>query len=440
MLRNFRLFHSSQQDKKAVKDFKVGASEPSKQLLEKSCAAFACATLFAELLKTKITSENPDKILRLFEIMIYPLIWEKRNGVASVGKSLEFLRKFTTVEPVTLFEEKQIKTSIIDKNDILFVTVSKLFLHTVLVIPGKDGFAYNGIKYKKMTEVPDKVEFIVKIKKEHIDINSVIKAYEGFYNELVSCLKLSGAKDPKVTQNQIYYATSIMKCINYFPELRDDVIRIILEHPKLSLVNIDDFIDAAKIFPEYNKQFCNVLLKRKEHYLEPVNTLKKMSELVHIIADREDKVIARACLDVFFENRHIRRIQCFADALCYFPNNKHQLSEFMFNNVNTYLSSIYDIAIALALFDEHREKLLEIVQDDTFKLSTLNDISKALRLFPERRDHFRGVVLSLQRTFLDADRRFACELFPELELDKPGTTVLLEETVATSATLSPSLY
>lgn len=290
--------------------------KPIKQLFSKSCAAFSCGLAFANVLKESKSLISHSKAVRVFELMIYPRIWMSPDGRADIQRSLNYLRQYvsddldfiSTIDALSLMKpDGSIYFAIIDQDDdfysrreTLWRSINALeFSHVFLINEKDDGYSCNGERAKHLNEIVGplgKLVYLIKINKNDLSRDKIIKSYHAHLKYIYDLVKNDNCSESELVVKQ-YIVAGLLLSIEYFPELKPDVIRFAIANAEHCFKSVDHLIHAARYFPGYIAQLNTILTARYDDFVSPykldIDLVKKLADFFPYAKDKLGKMISQ---------------------------------------------------------------------------------------------------------------------------------------------------
>lgn len=386
------------------------------QLLPASCTAFSCGQLFTKVLQETTQGSPPPymQTVRLFEIVIYPEIWEFRYGFADEMRAMAYLMPFLTRAP-KFIAGSELQSFTATNNDMFFrIHQMKVGKHTVFIEKEGDEFLCDGRRYPTIaTNLPkdEQIEKVIKIKKTDLNVAAVQARYLEYKDKIEEALQHFDPNNPL----HIYYACSLMLCQKEFPEYHSKLVNIITLHPRMIIQNGKCVKEFLENFPEMAAFLENHIRHMQEKFFENFREIYVMMQnfpslkpiLVEMLIQHSDK--------------YIEEFHTFKDALDFFPDligeagvrlaiktqdhffkkisdmssvfYKYQLEktlrEMFLANPNKFVTSVHDMVVAARLFPEHKELLRkDLLANQEKYLLDIGCLISALNLFPQDKQVF----------------------------------------------------
>ncbi len=264
---------------------------PIKQLLKYSCTAFSCATLFSQLIqKTNQEIENPEKILRLFEIAIYPHVWKERKWIADEQKSIQYLRQYLNEDPIIIIiiSEEKIELALPLKGEAFFIIEEeKGESHVKLAVEEENQFVYQGKRYSSLFDISDKIKKIIKVKEEDFNMSSI----QALYQQAQENIKQAVFSYSSECYQHFDYISSLLRCCHLFPEYKNAIIEIALSHFYYYFPDLVTLKEIVEILPEYRDRISAIFLNNFNYYFEYHIQTISIQEIIAIFPEHGDKLV-----------------------------------------------------------------------------------------------------------------------------------------------------
>ncbi len=289
----------------------------TEQLLKYSCVPFGFAQLFTKIIKESepnLPLKDSNRILRLFEIGIYPEIWKKPFGESDETKSLQYMMKYLKKDPEIMAEQKDIQSiSPTDKTIWFVLGKTSAGPHVALVRSEGNKFICEGKSYDYLMNTLQDITKVYAIEQSNINIQLIhesVKNYDkeikeaflsygkhplsGYYTgNLFYCCPFFSIKEsfPEASkiiteqflQNPNQYpilGRHMARVLQEFPDWQKGIEKIFTVSPKSCFESFDDIEAAVTLFPDFKDIFSErVLLKQPEKFLKSYSDVEKAIQL-----------------------------------------------------------------------------------------------------------------------------------------------------------------